>query len=229
MHLHQLFRSLALLLLTVLLRPQIGWSADPQSLSRSIEGELLRIYKVQSTSIPSPKLLIVEDSHPGFGGDAGIRALYSKNTIYLSKSLTTSRHLTHALRHELSHWLVDHLSAGRCPAWLDEGLAQVFAGPPSKLVRQTGDQRIIALRALRLSTLEQGFTTLDEDTLLLAYTLSRRAAESMIWRWTLPQIREYLLKVSEGASNEQAFTAVFSSPFREFERSLYPATPPVTR
>lgn len=185
------------------------------------QAELLRIFRIPPDRYPLVSFKIVPKEKLLSPTQIPLSAVYLDGKIYISESLLSSRQVKFSIRHELTHWIIDSLSNGRCPAWIDEGIAQILGGPPSHLVAQTRKHRKKALRGTSLSLLEESFANLDEDSLLLAYTRSRIAARSMIFRWTIPKIRDYLLALGAGQKHHDAFREVFGESVELFEEKLH--------
>ncbi|MCB0361034.1 MAG: hypothetical protein KDD44_15400, partial [Bdellovibrionales bacterium] len=92
------------------------------------------------------------------------------------------RELLRTLRHEYAHGVVAELSAGRCPAWFDEGFAQIVEGAPSAWLRQTTRKWLQARASLPLKTLSDGFFHLASADVPVAYAQSRVAVQELLDR-----------------------------------------------
>src|SRR5690606_26447433 len=91
-------------------------------------------------------------------------AMYFRDeiTIPLTKSTAWERdELDRALRHEYVHAVIAELSEYRCPAWLDEGVAQLLEGQVNPLLGPALRRWIALNPAIPLDWLQNGFTTLD--------------------------------------------------------------------
>jgi len=102
------------------------------------------------------------------------------------------------LHHEYAHVVVRYLTAGRCPVWLNEGLAEVagreFENPPLGRLRA-------ALRRNELipfSRLESSFASLSPEQAELAYQQSYSLVAYMIEQFHWYKISELLRILGEG-------------------------------
>ena len=113
------------------------------------------------------------------------------------------------VRHEWTHLLVDLLAEGRCPNWLDEGLAQFIARPlmNSEKVRlqQAGRDKYL----LPLHLLQKPFHALPEKQRRLAYLQSYATTKYLIQQFSFAALRAVLKHLGDGKSTDTAFQEVF--------------------
>ncbi len=118
------------------------------------------------------------------------------------------------LRHEYTHALVDRVSAGRAPVWLNEGLAlyierdgKPFGEDPSNA---GGGPLAVPLHA--------EFVTLSPVDAGVAYAHSYRATTRLIRQYGLERMRALLEAVAYSGAFSRAFVTAFHSDYRDFER-----------
>lgn len=127
--------------------------------------------------------------------------------------------LAHVLKHELAHSFVNQLSAGRCPQWLNEGLAQ--AAEPRHL---PNGNRLAAMfqtqREIPLNTLEGNFMRLSGLEATLAYDESLAAVQYMQDTYGMSDLQRILALLSEGSSTEAALRATLHSDYAQLETEV---------
>ncbi len=119
------------------------------------------------------------------------------------------------LRHEWVHLLVDHLTDGSCPVWLNEGLAQNIARPMFQSERFVLKNAIDKNRLLSFATLSHPFSELPIHTRKLAYIQSASIATFLIHEFGFPKIREFLHELRIGNDTAAAFEKVFEQGLTE--------------
>ena len=119
------------------------------------------------------------------------------------------------VRHEWTHLLVDLFTEGRCPNWLDEGLAQFIARPlmNSEKVRlqQAGRDKYL----LPLHLLQKPFQDLSEKQRPLAYLQSYGTTKYLIQQFSFAALRDVLKHLGDGKSTDTAFQGVFRKTEKE--------------
>jgi tetratricopeptide (TPR) repeat protein len=110
------------------------------------------------------------------------------------------------LRHELTHSFVHWLSSGRCPTWLNEGLAQLME-PRSAVMyaRQLGPM-FLDRTAIAFSVLQYSFTRFNLLQAEVAYAESLAATEYLQRRYGMAEIVRMLQSISSGVEPETALT-----------------------
>ena len=124
------------------------------------------------------------------------------------------------LKHELAHSFVAKLSGGRCPPWLNEGIAQ-FLEPRSL----AGDGRQLAhlfktQQNLPFNLLEGSFMKLSGGTAYIAYAESLAAVTFISDSYGLSDVQRILERISQGNSTEAALRATIHSDYGQFEMDL---------
>lgn len=125
--------------------------------------------------------------------------------------------LARVLKHELTHTFVNAASLGRCPEWLNEGIAQMLE--PQQLGRRAqtlaplyrGDQEI------PLNLLERGYASYNGAEARLAYDEALAAAEYMRNRYGMPDMVRVLQQIGRGDSVETSLRAVLNTDYRRLE------------
>ena len=128
--------------------------------------------------------------------------------------------LARVLKHELAHSFINQLSAGRCPPWLHEGIAQLLE--PKSL---GGDGHQLALlfksqRNIPLNMLEGSFMSLSGGQAYLAYAESLAAVSYMNDTYGMSDIQRILQRLSEGSSTEAALRATIHSDYGQLESEI---------
>ncbi len=113
------------------------------------------------------------------------------------------------IRHEWTHLLVDILTHGNCPIWLNEGLAQTVARPLlsfEKLALQQADKNGTLPT---LSELSQPFMELSTSERKIAYLQSAAIVATLIDEGGYPSIRQLLCLLGNGSPIETAMKQTY--------------------
>lgn len=129
--------------------------------------------------------------------------------------------LAHVLKHELAHSFITQLSAGRCPPWLHEGIAQFLE--PKSLGGSDGHQLAELFKAqhnIPLNALEGSFLQFPGSQAYLAYTESLAAVSYINDTYGMSDIQRLLERLSQGNSTEAALRATLHSDYAQLESEL---------
>lgn len=143
-----------------------------------------------------------------------------KLRIPISGLNSMTSELAHVLKHELAHSFITQLSAGRCPPWLHEGIAQYLE--PKSL---GGEGRQLALlfqaqRNIPLNSLEGSFLQFSGAQAYLAYAESLAAVSFIADSYGMSDIQRILQRISQGNSTEAALRATIHSDYGQLESDL---------
>jgi tetratricopeptide (TPR) repeat protein len=123
------------------------------------------------------------------------------------------------LRHELTHSFV-HAAAGRCPAWLNEGLAQMEEPRSSAPFASLLGDLFRSGKAAPLHVLEGSFVRFNSAQARLAYAESLAATEYLRSNYGMSGIRRMLDQLREGEPPEAALRAVNQGGYAKLESEL---------
>jgi tetratricopeptide (TPR) repeat protein len=143
-----------------------------------------------------------------------------KLRIPISGLSSMTPELARVLKHELAHSFINQLSAGRCPPWLHEGIAQLLE--PRSL---SGDGRKLALlfqsqRNIPLNALEGSFMRFSGLEAHVAYAESLAAVSYINDSYGLGDIQRILQSLSQGSSTEAALRATIHSDYGQLESEI---------
>ncbi len=113
------------------------------------------------------------------------------------------------IRHEWTHLLIDLLAGGRCPNWLDEGLAQFVARPLMSSEKTCLQQANRDKQLLPLHLLRKPFRNLPEKQRRLAYLQSYAITRYLIQQFGFAVLRDVLKHLGDEKSTDTAFQEVF--------------------
>jgi hypothetical protein len=143
-----------------------------------------------------------------------------KLRIPISGLSSMTSELAHVLKHELAHSFITQLSGGRCPVWLQEGIAQ-FLEPKS--LGGDGHQLSLLYKAQRnipMNALEGTFLRFSGGEAYVAYAESLAAVSYISDSYGLSDIQGILQRISQGSSTEAALRATIHSDYGQFETDL---------
>jgi hypothetical protein len=128
--------------------------------------------------------------------------------------------LGRTLRHEYGHVLVHQLTHGRCPVWLNEGVAIWFEEQRTGERTDWALQSIAGQRLFRLADLIGPFTRLPADRVPIAYAQSYLAVNALVDRHGPQRLRALLEDIGSGVSFESAYRETFYGDPAAFEEEL---------
>ena len=116
--------------------------------------------------------------------------------------------LARVLKHELTHSFISQKTAGHCPVWLQEGLAQYMEGKRSRA--NAGALASAYERHMEVSLLsyETSWLTLPKDAASVAYAWSLAVVESIITVNGIDDLGRILERLAAGSTAEDASRAV---------------------
>ena len=128
--------------------------------------------------------------------------------------------LAHVLRHELTHSFINQLGAGRCPTWLNEGLAQLLE--PRSLGSRTAQLGLLfkAEREIPLNMLERGFGSFSTEEAVLAYDESLLAADHLYRRYGMGDLVRLVQRIGQGDSTESSMRSVLHSDYSRLAEDI---------
>lgn len=157
------------------------------------------------------------------GAPSWTNAMYFRGEIIIPLALGQKidlDNLYRSVKHEYTHAVVNSLSGGRCPGWLDEGLAQWAEGDENPALRPALNQWLTRNRPVPLGLLQGGFTKLDFEMVPPAYAQSLYAAKHIIHEFGFSSMRHYFDALREGDTKDSSFQRAFGQSERRFEQRL---------
>lgn len=125
--------------------------------------------------------------------------------------------LARVLRHEVTHSFVNQLTMGRCPTWLNEGVAQIME-PRTVGANVTRLAQLFKLeREIPLNQLESGFISLNTMEAALAYDESLATTEYIRDRYGMSDLVRILQQIGQGESAEAAMRSTIHCDYRQLE------------
>ena len=128
--------------------------------------------------------------------------------------------LAHVLKHELAHSFIAQLSAGRCPPWLHEGIAQLLE---PRSLGGSGHQLSLLYKShqnIPLNALEGSILNFSPAQVNIVYAESLAAVSYINDAYGLSDIQRILERLSQGSSTEAALRATIHSDYGQFETDL---------
>ncbi len=126
--------------------------------------------------------------------------------------------LSRVLKHELTHSFLQQKTRGRCPTWLQEGIAQWMegrrvGGAASALVAAYDDHSAIPLNDLEISWMKLSSTGAS-----FAYTWSLAVVETILARGSMSDLEQLLDAVTTSPTAEDAIRSVLRMDYTELDR-----------
>jgi hypothetical protein len=143
-----------------------------------------------------------------------------KLRIPISGLSSMTSDLSRVLKHELAHSFINQLSAGRCPPWLHEGIAQLLEPRNLGSSGHVLAQLFKAQRNIPLNLLEGGFMRFSGVEASLAYAESLAAVSFINDSYGMGDIQRILQLLSQGTSTEAALRATIHSDYGQLESDL---------
>jgi tetratricopeptide (TPR) repeat protein len=125
--------------------------------------------------------------------------------------------LARVLKHELAHSFINELAGGRCPQWLNEGVAQILE--PRALT--SNGRRLAQLfhtqQEIPFNTLERGFMQLSPMEARLAYDESLAATEYISNTYGMGDLQRILQRLGQGSSTEAALRSTIRTDYKQLQ------------
>ena len=128
--------------------------------------------------------------------------------------------LQRILKHELTHSFLRSLAGGRCPTWLNEGLAELmeprssdtFAKPLAALFQQK--------KEIPFSVLEHPFNRFSDLEAQVAYAESLSGVEYLRERYGMAEIIRMLRNIASGVEPELALRQSTGMDYSVFQQRV---------
>lgn len=185
--------------------------------------ELSRIFRLNPPGKVTLNYMAPDEFSRKTGAPAWTNAMYFRGQISIpltTSNLRSGKDLVKAIKHEYVHAFLGEITRHKCPAWLDEGLAQLLEGKPNSILGPALRNWIRSNRAIKLDRLQHGFTTLNSEMVPAAYAQSLFATRSLVNRYGFSGMRDYLLALGKGGDPKAAFQTAFGISEAKFEASL---------
>jgi hypothetical protein len=123
------------------------------------------------------------------------------------------------LKHELAHSFISQLAAGRCPQWLNEGIAQAVEP------KQVAHGRLLAElfrteREIPLNALEGSFMQFSGAQATVAYEESLATVQYISETYGMSDVQRILERLRQGSSTEAALRATIHSDYGQLEAEV---------
>jgi len=127
--------------------------------------------------------------------------------------------LARVLKHELAHSFVTQISNGRCPQWLQEGIAQIVE--PKSLAHGSALARMFASdHEIPFNALERSFMQFSTIQAAIAYDESLAAVQYINETYGMSDIQRVLERLAQGSSTEAALRAVVHSDYAQLQTEV---------
>jgi tetratricopeptide (TPR) repeat protein len=123
--------------------------------------------------------------------------------------------LARVLKHELTHSFVGQKTGGRCPVWLQEGIAQYMEGKRSRVNAGALSAAFEQHMEISLASYESSWLNLPRDAAGNAYAWSLAVVEEIVTVEGMDDLERILDRLAAGSSTEDATRAVLHENYAE--------------
>jgi tetratricopeptide (TPR) repeat protein len=133
---------------------------------------------------------------------------------------TITTQFEHTLRHEMSHSFVHFMTRGKCPGWIDEGIAQAMEP------REPGNYRYFLAKLFSekkyvpLRRLETSFFTFSGPQATVAYAESLVAIDYIRSVYGMRAVQQMLERLAAGESGEDAVKGAIGMDYTQLEKHI---------
>ena len=128
--------------------------------------------------------------------------------------------LARVLKHELAHSFINQITHGRCPVWLNEGVAMMVE-PRSSAGYGRDLARVFASGSyVPLNQLEGSFMNFTPQQAAVAYAESLAAVEYIRDTYGMSDVVRILQRIGEGASTESALRSTIHSGYAQLQDEI---------
>src|SRR5207302_1453126 len=128
--------------------------------------------------------------------------------------------VSRVLKHELTHSFISAIAKGRCPNWLNEGIAQLEEPRSARSQGSRLATLYVSQRNIPLNQLEAPFNKFSTDEAQVAYAQSLVAVEYIRDTYGMSDLTEIVKRLGEGQSVESALRSTIHSGYGQLEQEL---------
>jgi hypothetical protein len=127
--------------------------------------------------------------------------------------------LARVLKHELTHSFVGQKTGGRCPVWLQEGIAQYMEGKRSRSAAGALSAAFERHMEFSLASYESSWMNLPRQTASDAYAWSLAVVEAIVVVDGMDDIGRILDRIAAQSATEDAVRAVLHDSYADLMQS----------
>ena len=128
--------------------------------------------------------------------------------------------LSRVLKHELAHSFINQLAGGRCPQWLNEGIAQAMEPKSLSSRGRRLAELFKAQQEIPFNALEGSFMRFSPMEAVLAYDESLAAVQFIIDTQGASDLQRILQRLAEGNSTETALRATIHDDYGQLQGAV---------
>jgi hypothetical protein len=128
--------------------------------------------------------------------------------------------MARVLKHELAHSFITQISNGRCPQWLQEGVAQAIEPKSLSAHGPILARMFAAEREIPFNALEGSFMHFSTAQAAVAYEESLAAVQYINDTYGISDIQRVLERLAQGSSTEAALRAVVHSDYAQLQTDV---------
>jgi hypothetical protein len=127
--------------------------------------------------------------------------------------------LARVLKHELTHSFVGQKTGGRCPVWLQEGIAQYMEGKRSRNAAAALSSAYEHNMEFSLASYETSWMNLPKETVATAYAWSLAVVETIVVEDGMDDLGRILDRIAAQSATEDAVRAVLRDSYADLMQS----------
>jgi tetratricopeptide (TPR) repeat protein len=128
--------------------------------------------------------------------------------------------LSRVLKHELAHSFINQITRGRCPQWLNEGVAQIVEPQSSARHGRRLAELYAAQRQIPLNALDGSWVSFTDYEAMLAYHEALAAVEYIRDTYGMSDVQRVLQRIGQGSSTEAALRSTIHAGYGQLEEEI---------
>ena len=124
------------------------------------------------------------------------------------------------LRHELTHSFLHQMTRGRCPTWMNEGLAMTMEGRSLSPIGPQLAELFNRKKEAPMKYLEGPFSGFSPPQAMVAYAESLAAVDYLRSRYGMSDVQRMLQRIGDGEGTEAALRATTQDTYEQFQEDL---------